>query len=837
MVVLTGIMPFAVGEDGVHRCMTFNPSRVPRYRPGPTVEIKNHSGIARQSHTLPPTPARVCGLMWGEKKVLRRVRGSTCAVRDEGADDNACGGVHTPKRACPGPRVETQMLVRLRRAPSVPNWGEGCVRWGCAEAQSAAFAGDGDGGADVMPGIIWGLEMESTLHPHGSADDVRARCRIKSRLLRCARSRAGTAVRMAMIRCQVVAQKRDRVPPKLQPKRWPDALDASGARREGWAEMEALTVFFKRKCVNNAESGCPFATRVAHYSILVAAPFRRTMAQLATNTLRREGSAMIIMMRFRYICSHHLSQTTTSMCIELATKYYSYDVPVEVWLMCWSPCSLRQLRRISLVWKLFRSLVLPQLFREQSFDVMALAQARGLDHGNWRERVHRLHRTAARLDRLAEVPSPLWVHTLKVFFGPRTPLHYLHLSIDKIHLFDTLQGIRMDLVFPMTLSRYRNILTLHIGHTAIDPPFREALQSLPKLKDLLLRDCLIHVGETVPLSILTITLCSSMRLPVRLADPETLHTLAFDVVPNTAITFGSATSTLSNLVDLSIQEVHAAGKFVRLLAQCPHLINLSVNSVAVPAVSPDIIPRLRSLSAPRTLVHILGPGRPISRVLLTDKLHRELLMPLYTAISQAIVPLKSLHLPCERGFLDPLAAIASLFPGLTELSLEFLERPVFRCGTRNVCRRDVLFDTMTGPPHDRRTLKLDDEGAFDGDMPVDDISDVESEREDLAPILVVEQAASEPTQARSISRSMSMLWLPPVDQHQAIARLSRLYPQLREIKLGSLGGSWVRTGNSWARDVSGAREEILVFRGLKPDPWMGWSDEWPSSWLEFAACP
>lgn len=66
---------------------------------------------------------------------------------------------------------------------------------------------------------------------------------------------------------------------------------------------------------------------------------------------------------------------------------------------------------------------------------------------------------------------------------------------------------------------------------------------------------------------------------------------------------------------------------------------------------------------------------------------------------------------------------------------------------------------MTGPPRDGRTRKLDDGGAFDGDMPVDDISDVESEREDLAPILVVEQAASEPTQARSISRSVSMLWV------------------------------------------------------------------------------
>jgi hypothetical protein len=433
--------------------------------------------------------------------------------------------------------------------------------------------------------------------------------------------------------------------------------------------------------------------------------------------------------------------------IELATNYYPHDVPVEVWLMCWSLCSLRQLRRISLVCKLFRSLVLPQLFREQSFDVMALVQ--GLDNGNWTERVHHLHRTAVRLDRLAEDPSPLWVRTWKVFFGPRTPLRYSHPYIDNIHLFDNL-SVRVNLLFPMTLSRYRNLSTLRIGHTAIGPPFREALQSLPKLKDLLLHDCLIHVEEAMPLNILTIALCSPMRSPVRLADPETLHTLALDVVPNTAITFGSAT--LPNLVDLSIQKVRDARKFVRLLAQFPHLIHLSVNSVAdpLPAVSPDMIPRLRSLSAPRTLVRILSPGRPISRVLLTSKLRRGHLMLLYTAISRAKVPLKSLHLLFQGGVLDPLAAIASLFPELTELSLEC---SVFRRGTRDDYGPGVLLNRMRGP-RDCRTLELDDEGAFDGDLPVDDVSDAESEREDPAPILVM---ASEPTQAPSTFFSMTML--------------------------------------------------------------------------------
>ncbi|KAF7328530.1 hypothetical protein MVEN_02540500 [Mycena venus] len=226
-------------------------------------------------------------------------------------------------------------------------------------------------------------------------------------------------------------------------------------------------------------------------------------------------------------------------------------------------------------------------------------------------------------------------------------------------------------------------------------------------------------------------------------------------------------------------------------------------------------------------------------------------MPLYTAISRATVPLKSLHLPYqEGGFLDRLAAIASVFPELTELSLEFLELySIFRCGTGDDYGPGAALNMMRGPPRDCRTLELDDEGAFDGELPVDDISDAESEREDPAPILVMEQAASEPTLARSISSSMSMLqklfqWimhdsfalstnievfrvvdrdcqLPPADQHQVIARLSRLYTQLREIKFGSLGSSWKRTGDSWARDVSGAREVILVLREVELDPWMG----------------
>ncbi|KAJ7871203.1 hypothetical protein B0H14DRAFT_2724719 [Mycena olivaceomarginata] len=44
-----------------------------------------------------------------------------------------------------------------------------------------------------------------------------------------------------------------------------------------------------------------------------------------------------------------------------ATRYL-HIVPLELWLACWALCSLQQLRRLSLVCKLFRSLVIPHLF-------------------------------------------------------------------------------------------------------------------------------------------------------------------------------------------------------------------------------------------------------------------------------------------------------------------------------------------------------------------------------------------------------------------------------------------------------------------------------------------
>ncbi|KAJ7448075.1 hypothetical protein B0H11DRAFT_1744513 [Mycena galericulata] len=64
-------------------------------------------------------------------------------------------------------------------------------------------------------------------------------------------------------------------------------------------------------------------------------------------------------------------------------------LPAEVWLACWILCSTRQLRRVSLVCQLFRSLCLPLLFSHQSFDAPELAS--DINRDNWLDRVRHLH--------------------------------------------------------------------------------------------------------------------------------------------------------------------------------------------------------------------------------------------------------------------------------------------------------------------------------------------------------------------------------------------------------------------------------------------------------------
>ncbi|KAJ7869129.1 hypothetical protein B0H14DRAFT_2727763 [Mycena olivaceomarginata] len=522
---------------------------------------------------------------------------------------------------------------------------------------------------------------------------------------------------------------------------------------------------------------------------------------------------------------------------------YLHILPPEIWVACWALCSLQQLRRISLVCSLFRSLVLPHLFREQTFDVAALG--RGLDKGhwmdvsNWMDRVRHLHRTAVRLDRLAEGVFPPSVHTWKVTFSRGMVLSRSQPDIENIHLFDALSD-----------RNYRNLASLHIGFLTIDPPSREILISLPSLKDLHLDNCDIVAAEgLLTADGLKMVECSPTE-SVRLVCPDTLRTL--DVVPHISpLIAGFGSDTLRSLVDLSVQRVRDANELFRFLSKCPRLQSLVIQTLTdpLPAVPHSTIPLLRSLAAPSDIVRELAPGRPVGNVVIFGWLTANSLMPVCIDISHGTVPLHTLCLPCISPTWDILAAILSLFPELKELSLKLLPS-----GPRHGAHGQPGGPATVSGLVDRQTLVLNDDNAFLDSPPADDISDAESE--DPPPFIVTEhmqvkklhavQEQSNPFLSMGFimqSQYQDVLeWLmdgslsfppnievfrveehaprnrdpdfqlPVADQHQVIAVLSRLYMHLREVQFGSesLGSSWTRTGDSWAREVSGCREVVKI---------------------------
>ncbi|KAJ6542457.1 hypothetical protein DFH09DRAFT_1173855 [Mycena vulgaris] len=514
-------------------------------------------------------------------------------------------------------------------------------------------------------------------------------------------------------------------------------------------------------------------------------------------------------------------------------------LPVEIWVACLGLCTLQQLRRVSLVCRLFRSLVLPRLFREQTLSVAALGW--GLDKDNWMDRVRHLHRTAVRLNRLAEGPFPSFVHTWTVTFSRGLmALRSFHPEIENIHLFDTLNA-RVLQTFVITLKNYRNLSSLHIDLATIDHPFREALESLPKLKELQLRNCHIDAAEGfLTIETLEMTRCSADE-PVRLVSRNNLSTLNASGADISLLIAGFGSDALINLVGLSVHGIRDVEVLVRFLRQCPHLQSLALESSAGP-LSSTTIPLLRNLTGPPAVVQLLTPGHS--------------LMLLCTDISRATVPLRSLtwpfpareyeYLEAEESFgsstpspmFQFLAAIPSLFPELAELSFKFPAPLDFRCGNAHMWFPESTMDS----PVDRRMLELNDDEALIPRSPGYEISDAEAAYVSPTPVVVQERIIPKkliPDQERSVPKSFvctlqavlnliidDLLSLPhnieifraeEVDyelpltlQHKVLAALTPLYAHLREVQLDSRGTSWTRTGNLWARDIAGRQEVVKI---------------------------
>ncbi|KAF8124499.1 hypothetical protein K438DRAFT_2154455 [Mycena galopus ATCC 62051] len=492
---------------------------------------------------------------------------------------------------------------------------------------------------------------------------------------------------------------------------------------------------------------------------------------------------------------------------------WTTNLPVEIWAACLGLCTLQQLRRVSLVCRLFRSLVLPSLFQDQTLSVAALGWK-----DIWMDRVHHLHRTAVRLDRLAEGPFSSFVHT-----WTSRGLMLRSFEIKNVHLFDTLKA-RVLQTFIITLKSYRNLSSLHIELATIDAPFREALESLPKLKELRLRNCHIDATEGfLTIETLEMAHCSADE-PIRLVSRNDLRTLDVTGADISLLMSGFGSDALINLIGLSVHEIRDVGVLVRFLSQCPHLQSLVLGSSTGPLPS-TTIPLLRNLTGPPAVVQLLAPGNGAPAVP-----HIAIPRTGIRVFSHCVPSITDAPVPCGRP---------SLFPELAEPSFKFPAR-IFRYG--NVHTR--IPKSTINTPVDRPTLELNDDEAFIHCSPGYEISDPEAAYVSPTPVVVQEHISLKklsPDQERSMPTKFvctlqavldlfmdDLLSLPhnieifraeednsklPLTfqfKHQVLAALTPLYAHLREVQLDSQGTSWTRSGNLWARDVAGRREVVKI---------------------------
>ncbi|KAJ6564228.1 hypothetical protein B0H19DRAFT_1258695 [Mycena capillaripes] len=460
-------------------------------------------------------------------------------------------------------------------------------------------------------------------------------------------------------------------------------------------------------------------------------------------------------------------------------------------------------------------------------------------------RLHRLHRTAVRLDRMVEGSRALFVKSLNVTFGRGNILqsHYLtHISnIDlsdaeqarafsyfsaTIEIYQNVSSLlaRIFRTVSATIGLYRNLASLHIQLFTITASFRQTLGSLSRLDDLCLRNCDI-VARTGFLALKTLTISGHERdnvVPLQIATPSSLQSLNLDFGGTISpLISGFGPGKLLRLTHLSHQCLCDPDIFFAFLKQCPGLLSLAIHSTGPhitlpPAIHSNTIPLLRHLTGSPKVVRLFAPNRPIvGLTVLANKRPPVDLVSLLTDISRNSVPLDSLVLPSyPLQKLQGLVAILALFPELRELSLEVFGYELVHGRRRRTTNARATIDTQS--------LVIDhwlvprDEAAFD-ELPPDDLSDTEDQ--EYSSILTARESI--PRQlgiykfltwilngVLVLPRNLEVLILRMshrtgsqelslAQQHHAIVELKIRYPCLHEVQFGNLADRWRFTSEYW----------------------------------------
>ncbi|KAK6987544.1 hypothetical protein R3P38DRAFT_3450274 [Favolaschia claudopus] len=503
-------------------------------------------------------------------------------------------------------------------------------------------------------------------------------------------------------------------------------------------------------------------------------------------------------------------------------------LPIEIWTLCWSLCSLRQQRRLSLVCKPFRSITLPILFHHLSFDAGVDVAVFCMEKEDRIRRLRSMHRTAVRLEKLTQYYSQLqpalapFVKSWTVVLG-----YQERYRIDNIGLSEALHT-RIYESFGKVLTLCYNLSAVHLKRLKMDTMLLSTVLSLPKLQHLTLdtrESTIVDTGGVLPRK----TMLRSLDLSQDYLLREGFAEIDLPIL---------AHLTLHSVTEQESFFQHVAERFTRLET-------LTVDSIQgsdFPVIKTNSLPILRALTGPPTMITSLAPNRPITRVSIGNSTSTPAsLLQTCAALSRSSVAVRTLHLP-ELHFIpqflpwqsnsnsdgvninplhDFLTQIASLLPDLTELVLELPDpRPGFSCGYfgggLNIDSELVGVDELP---------ILCDDTAFDG-LPEHEVSDDEGDASDPATntdgsIILFDESLGEikidfwqhdvflyqiSPSSIPLPRSIEILhlhasWvgipLALAAQERAVESLATAYPTLREVQLGLRRNStWRRAGLS-----------------------------------------
>ncbi|KAJ7642176.1 hypothetical protein FB45DRAFT_901961 [Roridomyces roridus] len=391
--------------------------------------------------------------------------------------------------------------------------------------------------------------------------------------------------------------------------------------------------------------------------------------------------------------------------------------PPEIWLACWVLVSRRQLRGLSLVCKLFRSLCLPVLFAHQS------AGAPGMKSRIDRiEHTHRLHRLALRLDKLAQPPYVSLVRSWRVTIDPVVHVHFSALR-DRAYT-----------KFLESLGSYRNLVSLEMTGILIDERVRTTLRALDNLEELKLNLCDVDppVGALVQVERFTSSSNSGSRsdlhpqpvqrlddYQIRLVDPTYLVELHLNAPAEGRWILNGA---LPNLQHLTLHPGLTHAELGWFLERCPALTSLVFHGLStgfhddMTPLSSHLVPHLSKLTAPVGMVVQFATGRPVNDVTLSHPWHTALeqanMHDILGQISQGTSSaIRILALPETKPMVATLVVVRQIFPALSELTLDLAAGVLPRIGVNRPewsPRRNFVEGGNVRSP------ELDEETAFEG---------------------------------------------------------------------------------------------------------------------------